>query len=273
MKFFGLFTLLLFAPILASDVPDNKLDEGLIAYYSFNACDATDDSGNGSDGVVFGDAACWCGIEEDALLLDGNDDYIEFKGLVNRYFSTSDFTLSFYFKANQYSVTQQSLFSKKENCEKEYALDLYLDQNKHQVKTELNETPEKDYGDISPETGGPGWKHFVLVRRGIRAYTYINGVLQREGRRCSGVDISNDANLCFANSPCLTASNTRRFRGLLDELRVYDRALSDLEVSLLYNLHPVENAEQDCLSFVPKKIWLDDPNSLETTYLCRIEVA
>ncbi|MBL7792900.1 MAG: hypothetical protein JNK77_11285, partial [Saprospiraceae bacterium] len=44
------------------------LEDGLVAYYSFNQCDARDDSGKGSNGIMYGDIQCWCGIEDDGLL-------------------------------------------------------------------------------------------------------------------------------------------------------------------------------------------------------------
>ncbi|HMQ48212.1 MAG TPA: LamG domain-containing protein [Saprospiraceae bacterium] len=226
----------------------SNLEASLVAYYSFNQCDARDDSGNGSDGQLFGGISCWCGIEDDGLLLDGVNDYIEFHGKVNRYFSTSDFTISFYFKAEQYQVFPQSLLSKRLECTEYQMLDLLLNMNKREVETGVHETPEKFYAGISPPIGQTNWVHYALVREGFRAFTYINGVLVRESFRCSGVDISNDAVFSFSNSPCIYGGNARRFKGVLDELRVFDRALSEEEIKRLYLMYPVENAQMDCVS-------------------------
>lgn len=248
LKVFGILLLAFIALSPVSDPIVNSLEKGLIAYYSFNECDAYDDTGNGSDGRLFGNVGCWCGIEDDGLLFDGKHDYVEFQGMVNRYFNTSDFTISFYFKSNQYTVLKQSLLAKREKCDKYNALDFRLDHNFKIIKTDFNETPAKDYGPISPEIGGGGWKHFAIVRKGTRAYTYINGILIRKGLRCSGVDISNGALLSFSNSPCLMDGGATRFNGILDELKIYDRALSESEIAELYLLHPVEKAEQDCVS-------------------------
>ena len=220
----------------------------LVAYYNFNHCDARDDSGGGSTGILKGSVSCWCGIEDKGLLLDGNQGYVEFTGPVNRYFTTSDFTLSFYFKSNQYSVFPQSLISKRAACDEYNMLDIQLDQNLRQVDTDFHETPDKDFPEISPELAAGSWQHFALVRQDFWAYTYINGRLVRKARRCSGVDISNDAFLSFSNSPCVNRGGTRRFKGVLDELRVYDRALSEEEVEALYQMNVIEDAEQDCFS-------------------------
>jgi hypothetical protein len=231
----------------------DPLEEGLVAHYSFNQCDARDDTGNGSDGILYGNPGCHCGVEDDAISLDGLNDYVEFHGKVNRYFTTSDFTVSFYFKPGAHSVFKQSLLSKRPLCDEYNMLDLQLDRIKQEVNTAVYETPEKYFRDISPKTAPTDWLHFALVREGMRAYTFINGELRQEGVRCSGVDISNEAVLSFSNSPCLAGGRTVRFKGMLDELRIYDRALSHEEVAKLYARHPVELAEIDCITYLPQK--------------------
>ncbi len=230
-----------------SDAPFDP-QAGLVAHYSFNQCDARDDSGNGSHGQLYGGVDCWCGVEDDGLLLDGTNDYIEFPGPVNQYFSTSDFTISFYFKPEQYMVFQQSLLSKGDNCEDFHVLDLLLDNNRKEVEPHINETPRRYFGGLTTGLAGNGWHHFVLVREGQRAYTYINGELRQESFRCSGLDISNEAVLSFSNSPCVLQGKARRFRGVIDELRVYDHALTSPEIRQLYRLFPIEHALMDCFS-------------------------
>lgn len=223
-------------------------DVGLIAYYSFNLCDARDDSGNDSHGDIYGRTRCWCGIEGEGLLLDGKSNYVEFTGQVNNYFNTSDFTVSFYFKSEKYDVFPQSMLSKAEACDEYNYLDLLLSRRTGEVISKVHETPTKYYKDLSPPLDSTSWMHFVLVREGFRAMTFINGQLRMESYRCSGVDLQNEALLSFSNSPCVLYGKARRFQGILDELRVYDRALSIEEVEQLYLLYPIENANMDCVS-------------------------
>ena len=230
-------------PSLSSD-----LDYGLVAYYSFDKCDARDDSGNGSEGILHGNPSCWCGIDNNGLLLDGKNDYVEFTGVVNRCFTTSDFTVSFYFKAERKSIFRQSLLSKRSNCESEYVFDIQLDQQSGKIQTEVLQEEGVSYGDISPDFKNAGWYHYALVREGRHAHTYIDGILVQSGTRCSGVDISNDAPLNFSNSPCIGAGGTRRFQGILDELRIFDRSLSHEEIQALYDQYPIEQANADCFS-------------------------
>jgi hypothetical protein len=249
IKYVQFFVLALLSSLLVATAPPPFFpDDGLIAYYSFNYCDARDESGNDSHGLLFGGVNCWCGIEDDGLLLDGVNDYVEFPGKVNRYFNTSDFTISFYVKPEQYLVFRQSLLSKREDCEQYNMFDLMLNLNSGEVEAAVHETPQKFYPGLAAALDSSGWIHFALVREGARALTYVNGKLRRESFRCSGVDISNQAVLSFANSPCIQNGSARRFRGVLDELRVYGRALSSKEIRLLYSMYPIENAYMDCAS-------------------------
>ena len=242
------FPLLLLVMLSLSFVLEkNSLEDGLVAHYDFNDCTARDNTDNKSDGKLFGNVTCWCGIEDDGLLLDGFDDYIEFHGLVNRYFTSSDFTLSFFIRTDQYSLFQQSLFSKRENCDEDFVLDFLLDRNLKIINTKVQQSEYKGYQDISPEIEDGGWYHIALVREGQEAKTYINGNIKKAVKRCSGVDLSNDAIFSFSNSPCLSG-RTQRFKGILDEVRVYDRALTDEEIKAIYELTPIEKAFTDCLS-------------------------
>ncbi|MEM1323266.1 MAG: LamG domain-containing protein [Bacteroidota bacterium] len=238
----------LFAMFPIQEHPSYNFDDDLVAYYSFNQCDAQDDTNNGSDGQLYGSVGCRCGIEGEGLVLDGAQDYIEFSGRVNHYFNTTDFTVSFYIKTNEYSVFRQSLLSKRELCDEYNMLDILLDRSQGGIEADVHETPTKDYPDLFAYLNGGGWVHFALVRRGTVAYTYINGVKQKRSMRCSGVDIGNLALLSFGNSPCVGRGGARRFKGVLDELRVYSRALSEEEVAALYARFPVDRAENDCLS-------------------------
>jgi hypothetical protein len=242
--------LLLFVIFNLSFVIDSStksLEDGLVAHYNFNNCDARDVSGNDNDGLLFGDVTCWCGIEDDGLLLDGVNDYVEFHGIVNRYFTTSDFTLSFFIRTDQYSFYKQSLFSKREDCGEEFVLDFLLNRNKKKIETFVQQSEYKKYRDISPEIEDGGWYHVTLVREGQEAHTYINGIMQKSVKRCSGLDLSNDAVLSFSNSPCLDGK-VQRFKGILDEVRVYDRALTEEEVEAIYSLTPIEKAYTDCVT-------------------------
>ncbi len=221
--------------------------DGLVAYYSFNDCDAYDDSGKQSNGKIYGNGICRCGVDGNGIYLNGKTDYIEFGGPVNKYFTTSDFTLSFYFKPTGNTIFRQSLVSKGSSCGQEHVLDILLDQNNNAVQTDFIQEEFIEFDDLSAVLQSGDWYHYALVRRGVRAYTYINGNLMNEARRCSGVDIANDTPLSIGNSPCV-GKGARRFEGVVDELRVYEKPFSHAEIMGLYMRNKVEDAERDCVS-------------------------
>jgi hypothetical protein len=225
------------------DIPS----DGLVAYYSFNDCEAFDQSGKQSHGKIMGKGTCRCGVEGNGIMLNGRTDYIEFGGQVNKYFTTSDFSLSFYFKPTSPSIFKQSLVSKRVNCDEFHALDIILDQTNDMMITEFIQEDYIRFSDMNAPVKSGEWNHYALVRKGTRAYTYINGRLMNEARRCSGVDIDNEAKLSIGNSPCV-GSGLRRFEGIVDELRVYEKPLSHQEVMDLYRRMLVEDAEKGCVS-------------------------
>lgn len=228
--------------------PTPAYEEALVAYFSFNSCDGRDDSGRGSFAQPQGNVRCWCGVEDEGLLFDGESAHLIFNGPVNDYFTTSDFTISFYIKPEMRSAFPLSLLSKRADCGEEQFLDILLDYSQREISTLFQETEFKYFPGLSPEPTASGWLHFALVREGARARTYINGHLRRESTRCSGVNIANAAPLSFADSPCTDTGRARRFRGVLDELRVFDRALTHEEILDLYRQYPIENAQMDCYS-------------------------
>jgi hypothetical protein len=241
---------------------------GLIAYYDFNDCTATDLTGNGSDGRLIGNVGCYCGVEEDGLVLDGQNAYIEFPGPVNRYFATSNLTVSFYFRPLGYAAFPQSLLSKRNSCGDDHFLDIQYHHLRQEIGIDFQETVYKYYPDLSTKERFHYLGACSYCTGSNRAYTYINGTLRQESFRCSGVDISNPATLAFSHSPCTQGGRQLPFHGILDQLRVYQYALSSEEIQALYNLYPVEQAETDCLAALNKKTAPSLQDRMESPYLC-----
>ncbi len=220
----------------------------IVAYYSFDNCDAFDDSERGSDGQLFGSPGCDCGVSGMALEFDGVDDYVVFFSTINTYFDDDDFTLSFYFKSYS-NVSQRSLISKKSACSNEANIDIRLSSNQNQLFTELNLTNTDRAVNTVNIAQDACWQHVVLTRRNAIFSTYINGVQQAQSASSSILDLDNNALLSIGNSPCIGVDGTQRFHGLIDELTVYKRSLNSGEVAGLY-LKPDQLVTQDTLIFL-----------------------
>jgi hypothetical protein len=85
---------------------------------------------------------------------------------------------------------------------------------------------------ITSRTVNDGRPHHVaLVRQGTTARVYIDGVLDISKTTSGVTNITNSASLTTGRSVCTTST----FTGLLDEIEVFNRALSDTEVRSIYN--------------------------------------
>jgi len=238
--------------------PENTPTIGLKAYYSFDNCDAKDDTGNGSDGELFGLLDCDCGVSGSALAFDGVDDYVTFigGGLVNTYFDDGDITVSFYYKYYGNSP-RVSLVSKSAVCNDNLGLEMRLQTAQNNILTAMEENiafKEELTSDFDAEHC---WHHLVLTRSNRLISVYIDGELISEETSNAVLDINNTAPLSISNSPCIGTDGTSRFRGLIDEMAVYDEALTPLQIEAMY-LTPDEIGTRDTILFESNSIqtWL-----------------
>ena len=83
-------------------------------------------------------------------------------------------------------------------------------------------------GGVSVSLGGAGWHHVVAVADGTNYILYVDGSLG--GQAAYSGDIITYNNWCIGNA---YGNDTRRFIGALDDVRVYNRALTQEEVQLI----------------------------------------
>jgi hypothetical protein len=227
------------------------LEEGLVAYWSFDSCDARDDSGNGHHGRIYGNPECVEGVKGMAFKFDGVDDWIHVP-------SSYDINLSFHnkrtiviwFKAGD----KESLFEKQVLYEEggmAKGLNVYLYKNLLYAGGWNNPWREGAWAGTYLKTKFlPGKWHFVaLVLNGKdflrpRALkVYLDGKLYAEGRGsalgkhpdpigigcvCKGTQF-HDGDFRGDLTHCC-------FRGTIDEIRIYNRALGEEEIHTLYEM-------------------------------------
>ena len=204
----------------------------LRAYYPFENCDAIDASNNNSDGIVFGDPSCECGVQGNALFLDGDDDYLVFAGNVETYFERDEFTLSLYFRTADLIGTHDIL-SKRTNCDFNQAFAVRYTPSSSTVSVEIANSINERTSFIEPIDPNLCWIHLVVVKSAIAHSIYVNGILIAQQEIDQLMDISNSAPIHVGNSPCIGTTD-RRFRGYIDEVRIYNAPLSTVEVQDLY---------------------------------------
>ena len=238
---------------------------GLVAYVSFDDCTADETRGDPSVvGVINGSPTCECGVIGKALRLDGLDDEFFFGGSINSEFDTRDFTLSFYFKPLSTTGTQTIMHKSGGDCPTQSHFAIRYEPNSRRLNVEFVENSNK-IASISGYPLPPGncWQHVALIRRNTKTILYINGELAAEVGASSRVNVQNIGALTFGASSC--SATDRPFEGMIDELRVYNRALTKNEVGELY-FAPDKILTQDLRVFLGEQFDVDIGNTCATDF-------
>ena len=227
---------------------------GLVAYFPFDKCGQIEDvTGiNNSafpQGFGFGTIKCACGVLDSALVLDGAyeismvdyQDQIFLVGNYDNYFDDDDFTISIYFKATQLTGNRV-IYSKLENCGAQTGLSLSYTAATNFVTAFVGESASKKV-TVSGKLGFDRcWHHIVLVKKGNLVSLYANGELIDDQPTIGAMDIRNDAEFILGSGPCVGLTDVP-FAGHIDELKVYNRALSlnEIQEDLIYETDVIGN--------------------------------
>ena len=256
----------------------DPLEKGLIAYYPFEG-DATDATGNGHDGTEHNGVTYSTGALGQAASFDGANDYVNVP-----HDTALDLpnigTVSAWFKmTHKNGDPNNAIVGKYRSDTTEDGYIIYADQtaNYDQVrifaKDNNNNTSKPPY--LTDYVLGE-WMHAVLVYEGNYVKSYING--QYYG---SGAVISPSPG---NPRPLLVGAGMNNynqiynfFSGNIDEVRIYDRALSGAEIKDLFdmaqlNTPPVADAGTYSDKIQGELVTLDgsassDPDNDPITYL------
>ena len=235
-----------------------SLNDGLLAYYPFNG-NADDESGNGYHGDTTGHAPALTtdrfGNPNSAYSFDGVDDYILLTNTdVNRYFTISGWinrasgsgsSTELYSESTYWSDdTTGALNRNRISC---YS---YSGHFGFKIRTKAGNWNDFDrYAIKTSDTTADynnKWCHVTYVRRNDNLEIYINGKKQSttiiidEGVNANQYDLrdgySKPAYIgAYANDDSIAFSSP----GIFDDIRIYNRALSESEIRALYGATPV----------------------------------
>ncbi len=206
--------------------------DGLVAYYPFNG-NANDESGNGNNGTVNGATltADRHGNANKAYSFDGIDDLIRVENSNSLQNFGNYSTISAWVFANNYSVTVSEIIpilakSASNNSPNQFRLG--YDKGVNQLYSSFNGA---GYGASCPTILLNSWYHIVFVRNGNQSCFFINGVKYI---------ISGTGNSTFDSSQPLIIGQdieglNEILNGKVDDIRIYNNALTDSEVQTLFN--------------------------------------
>jgi len=203
--------------------PVDPGSDGLVAYYALDN-DTTDSSGNGLDGVVVGDPNFVDGVEGMALDFNG-DDYVDCNGVAEFSF-TESMTVSAWVNIRSVTTAWMAMVAKGENA---WRLGVNnLTTGIHYGFT--GGTRNWQAANSATELPFDEWHHVAATYdTNVGALVYIDGVLDASNPDLGGV-ATNEMPLLLGENP---EAAGRLFDGMLDEITIYNRALSEYEILYL----------------------------------------
>ncbi|MCP4350017.1 MAG: LamG domain-containing protein [Desulfobacterales bacterium] len=208
------------------------LNDGLVAYYPFND-NANDESGNGNDGIEHGDINYVEGIIGTASQFNGTDSYISVQD--NGNLSLTEWTISVWVRVENFIDHQLILVGKDESSWR-YNYALILANAIVRSQYEIASTDD-DRTIFSPdEIPLNQWVHVVSTRNALTGEhkLYLDSTLVVE-KIWNDTPVQNGADLLLGGN-FITSPTKPLFDGLLDEVRIYNRPVSESEIQELYSL-------------------------------------
>ena len=270
---------------------------GLVSHYSFDDCTFSDIR-SGFDGSAFGTNRCECGVITNAFAFDGTLQTAVLDTAITEELSSTDWSISLYVRVQNDETENVDILYLGEECRQDSIFSLRFLGGIQRFRCVISETLGSEFrldGSIDPNSC---WQYVVITKEDRTARMYINGELTEEAGAGANVQLNINGLIRIANSPCqISGANPDvKFRGFIDELKIFDRALTEREVQQT-NLQVDKILTRDTTIFVGSSIrletggtcssnfewtpseFLDDPTSLspisspqrDVTYTLNIE--
>lgn len=212
------------------------INDGLIAYYPFNG-NANDESGNGNhgntDGVTL--TSDRYGNADRAYEFDGIDDFIEIPH--NKMLNPVNFTLvAWIYFSPEYYHDQYRIISKQQNNWHSYGLEIfapgYFGASGYQLTMHTSTGAAWYNLTLSQELSINQWHCIIGTYDGSEMRLFFNGVLVGSKLQDNGQTDENTSPLIFGKAT--GAGGPYYFKGIIDDVRIYDRILSVTEIKEIF---------------------------------------
>ncbi len=187
-----------------------------------------DDSGNGHDGIAVGDPVYVAGAEGMGLLFDGTGNQYVDLGNYNPSEGTGQLSVSLWAQWQGLTTFYQGLIGKRDTWA--------TDEMMWHIEADLVDGAikfQQTAGGVFPGQALPigEWTHVGISFNGSLARIYISGIEVGSG----GFSFGTDTVASFQFGSC-EPNGGNPFNGALDEIKVYNRALSTTEIESLAGL-------------------------------------
>jgi hypothetical protein len=205
----------------------NNIDPSLVGYWRLDegsGTTAADASGNSNHGTLVGGPSWSAGQFAGALSFDGVDDYVNCGNGASLNI-TSRITVALWVKSASLPAQYDALLMKTNSTSWTNGYGLFYNSS-NQVRFFVSHWSANVAS--ATITSPTQWNHIAGVFDGSSVRIYVNGV-EGTSDPYTGAITSTTASLAIGRG----ASNLYNFNGLIDEARIYNRALSAAEIQAL----------------------------------------
>ncbi len=186
-----------------------------------------------NDGTLQNGTTFAAGKVGQAFSFDGVDDYVSFGSSAGN-FGTGDFTVDFWIKTNATRI--EGVMGKRPVCTHDNFWDSRIGGGYINIELDQDNAGTGHMSVVATQPVNDGnFHHVAFVRQGQAVSIYIDGVLDVSEEASIDHNLSNFADLNVGKSSCTGFDGTNFFSGQLDEIALYDRALSDEEIWAIFD--------------------------------------
>ena len=218
--------------VLISD----SLFNGLVGWWKFDETNGTvayDSSGNGNDGNLTNGPTWASGKIGGALSFDGVDDYVLIPATSDLDLQT--LSISAWVYSSNY-VQDGFIFEKTTNGELNTQYNLFLGSNNKIYWRTKPPNAGYENGDLKTDTNLSSWNLISGTYDGTSKKIYVNSDMVASMSWSSPVDTNPNGISIIGAFARISIGSDYFFNGTIDDVRIYDRALSAAEVQALYQL-------------------------------------
>lgn len=215
----------------AQTIPAYVPTNGLVGWWPFNG-NANDESGNGNNGTVNGATLTSdrFGDGNNAFYFNGLTDFISI-GSSNSLIFQNSITISFWFKPT--SATAQYLIDR-DICGTSNDWSIYWDGTSSRIYARLG-INGTEYFAASSTIQLSTWNNIVFRNNGSSFDLAVNGNIGSPISTIGNLFTNNALPIYFGESVCNSASEPNLL-GPLDDIAIYNRALTQQEITALYQV-------------------------------------
>lgn len=232
-------SIILLGMVLASGIASADITTGLMSRWSFDNCKATDNSGNGNNGTIVGGLKCVAGISGKAMQFNGATSYIKVPSSASLN-PANQLTMSFWVKVQGVTNMWSPLLHKGgvdtvDLSNREYSV--WLNEELFLHQSSAGDGDGQNIVVNSSKISKLRWIHYVGI---IDRINHVMSIFLNGKKVAQVADSSNSFN---NNNHDLRIGSTEEadssyspFKGILDDIRLYNRALTSKDIAELYNI-------------------------------------